>query len=104
MNHPRSKGGWSVLRKIAWLVLALLVLAPAASAQQVLNIYNWSDYIDPSVIADFEKEYGIRVIYNVFSNNEELHARLRAGATGRSEERRVGKESSLANMTPQAET
>src|SRR5690606_1897099 len=82
MNDPRSEGGWSVLRKIAWLVLALLVLAPAASAQQVLNIYNWSDYIDPSVIADFEKEYGIRVIYNVFSNNEELHARLRAGATG----------------------
>src|SRR5690606_2563685 len=82
MNHPRSKGGWSVLRKIAWLVLALLVLAPAASAQQVLNIYNWSDYIDPSVIADFEKEYGIRVIYNVFSNNEELHARLKAGASG----------------------
>ena len=59
-----------------------LAQAPAALAQQVVNIYNWADYLDEEVLRDFEREYGIRVIYNVFSNNEELHARLRAGATG----------------------
>ena len=35
-----------------------------------------------TVIAEFQREYGIRVIYNVFSNNEELHARPRGGASG----------------------
>lgn len=54
--------------------------APAAA--QTLNIYNWADYLDDAVIREFEREYGIRVIYNVYSNNEELHARLRGGASG----------------------
>lgn len=49
---------------------------------QVLNIYNWADYLDDTIIRDFQREHGIRVVYNVFSNNEELHARLRAGASG----------------------
>lgn len=72
------------MRLVATLVLiGLLVLAaPMASAQQVLNIYNWASYMDDEVLAQFEREYGIRVIYNVFSNNEELHARLKAGASG----------------------
>ena len=71
------------MRFAALLVLIglMVVAAPLASAQ-VVNIYNWADYLDDEVIAEFQREYGIRVIYNVFSNNEELHARLRAGASG----------------------
>jgi putrescine transport system substrate-binding protein len=50
--------------------------------QKVLNVYNWSDYIDPSVVPGFEKEYGIQVNYDVFDSNEVLETKLLAGHTG----------------------
>ncbi len=60
--------------------------APASGvqtdAEKVLNVYNWSDYIDESVINDFKKEYGIDVIYDVFDSNEVLETKLLAGTTG----------------------
>ena len=55
--------------------------APGAP-QKLLNVYNWSDYIDPSVVPDFEKEYGIKVNYDVFDSNEVLETKLLAGHTG----------------------
>jgi len=51
-------------------------------AEKVVNVYNWSDYIDPSVIADFTKEYGIKVNYDVFDSNEVLETKLLTGHTG----------------------
>jgi len=62
--------------------------APAAPAgpvlddEKVLNIYNWPDYITETMIADFEKEFGIKVNYDTFENNEALHAKLVAGNSG----------------------
>ena len=53
----------------------------ASVTEKVLNVYNWSDYIQPSVIADFEKEYGIRVNYDVFDSNEILETKLLTGHT-----------------------
>ncbi len=47
-----------------------------------LNIYNWSDYIAPNVVPDFEKEFGVRVTYDTFESGEEMVAKLQAGATG----------------------
>jgi putrescine transport system substrate-binding protein len=56
---------------------------PAAKpAGRVLNIYNWSDYIAEDTIKNFEKEYGIKVNYDNYDNNEILHAKLVAGKTG----------------------
>ena len=55
---------------------------PAAAAnEKVLNVYNWSDYIQPSVIKDFEKETGIHVNYDVFDSNEILETKLLTGHT-----------------------
>jgi putrescine transport system substrate-binding protein len=54
----------------------------AKDADQVLNVYNWSDYIDPTVIPQFEKETGIKVNYDVFDSNEVLETKLLAGHTG----------------------
>ncbi len=51
-------------------------------AEKVLNVYNWSDYIDPTVIDDFQKETGISVKYDVFDSNEVLETKLLAGRTG----------------------
>jgi putrescine transport system substrate-binding protein len=59
--------------------------APAAvvtDAEKVLNVYNWSDYIEASVVPEFEKETGIKVNYDVFDSNEVLETKLLAGRTG----------------------
>jgi putrescine transport system substrate-binding protein len=55
--------------------------APAAAEDKVLNVYNWSDYIAPSVIPAFEKETGIQVRYDVFDSNEVLETKLLTGHT-----------------------
>ena len=47
-----------------------------------LNIYNWSDYIGVETIANFEFETGVRVTYDTYESNEELAAKLLAGASG----------------------
>lgn len=56
--------------------------AEAAAEPTVLNIYNWSDYIDPAVIEEFTAETGIRVTYDVFDSNEMLETKLLAGRSG----------------------
>ncbi len=57
--------------------------APAASAEEkVLNVYNWPDYIAKDMVANFEKETGIKVNYQTFENNEALQAKLVVGNTG----------------------
>ena len=56
--------------------------APQMDAEKELNVYNWVDYIDPGVITDFEKAYGIKVRYDVFDSNEILETKLLAGKTG----------------------
>lgn len=61
------------------------LLAPQANAQQeekVLNFYNWSSYIADDTIANFEKETGIKVHYDLFDSSEVVHAKLVAGRTG----------------------
>lgn len=69
------------LKRGALAALACLALAsqPEAAEEKVLNIYNWSDYMGPTTIADFEKETGIKVNYDVFDSNEILEAKLLAG-------------------------
>src|ERR1700722_4351202 len=54
----------------------------ATDADKVVNVYNWSDYIDPTILPAFEKEYGIKVNYDVFDSNEVLETKLLAGHTG----------------------
>lgn len=62
--------------------LTLGAAAAPARAAGVLNIYNWSDYIAPTTVPDFEKEYGIKVRYDTFDSNETLFAKMVAGDTG----------------------
>ncbi len=74
-------------KRLAGVLAAVMVtlgVSAVASAdeEKVLNIYNWSDYIAPDTIANFEKETGIKVRYDNFDSNETLHAKLVAGKTG----------------------
>ena len=69
--------------KILLACLATASLAAAARTEEkVLNIFTWPDYIGPNTIADFEKEYGIRVNYDTYDSTEMAEARLLAGRTG----------------------
>jgi putrescine transport system substrate-binding protein len=63
-------------------VLALVLVATSKAEERIVNIYNWSDYIDPEVIADFTAETGIKVTYDTYDSNEMLETRLLAGHTG----------------------
>ncbi|HZF16189.1 MAG TPA: polyamine ABC transporter substrate-binding protein [Steroidobacteraceae bacterium] len=56
--------------------------APPPPEEKVLHIYNWSDYIAPDTVANFEKETGIKVTYDTFDSNEVLETKLLAGHTG----------------------
>jgi spermidine/putrescine transport system substrate-binding protein len=47
-----------------------------------LNIYNWSDYVDEDTISNFEKEFGLKINYDTYEDNEALLAKLQSGATG----------------------
>jgi len=65
--------------------LTVLVVACGPKEQELageLHVYNWSEYIDPQIYADFEEEFGVHVVEDTFANNEELLAKLQAGATG----------------------
>ena len=64
------------------LVGAGLTLAVSVQAAGTVHIYNWSDYIGESTLADFQKETGIKPVYDVFDSNETLEGKLLAGRTG----------------------
>jgi len=55
--------------------------APAPE-EKVVNVYNWSDYIGDTTVADFEKATGIKVVYAVYDSNEVLETKLLAGRSG----------------------
>lgn len=70
-------------RLVAFLLVAVFcAIAPATARERIVNIFNWSDYIDPGVLEDFTRETGVKVIYDTYDSNEMLEARLLAGATG----------------------
>jgi putrescine transport system substrate-binding protein len=58
------------------------VAGPAMDDEKVLNVYNWSDYIGPDTVKNFEAKYGIKVNYDVFDSNEVVETKLLAGNTG----------------------
>ena len=52
-----------------------------AAAEQALNIYNWDTYIDPAVLTDFEQEFGVKIRYDLFENNEAMLEAVQDGTT-----------------------
>jgi len=69
--------------RCVFLLIALLALATASSAEErTLNVYNWTDYIDPAAIKRFEQQFGVRVNYDVYDSLETLEAKLLTGHSG----------------------
>jgi len=85
-NCEQSEAIPMMLRCLLWvtplLVLLALAIVPASAQQRVLNIYNWTDYIDPNALERFQKETGITVRYDVFDSLETLEAKMLAGHSG----------------------
>jgi putrescine transport system substrate-binding protein len=65
-----------------WLLLGLLLATPALAGDKVVNVYNWTDYIDPAALQQFTAETGIEVRYDVFDSLETLEGKLLAGNSG----------------------
>lgn len=68
-----------------WLVAGstLLLMSTAQAAEdKVVNVFNWSDYIDDEILTEFEAETGIKVVYDVYDSNEILETKLLSGASG----------------------
>ncbi len=71
--------------RLATIIAALavaVVATPVAAQERVVNVYNWSDYIDPQVLEDFTKDTGIKVRYDTFDANETLETKLLTGKSG----------------------
>jgi putrescine transport system substrate-binding protein len=74
-----------MLRAIFSLLVLFALIGSAdaqTKAERTVNFYNWSDYIDPTVLEDFTKETGIKVKYDTFDSNDMLETKLLAGRTG----------------------
>jgi putrescine transport system substrate-binding protein len=67
---------------LAAFATAALAATSAFSQERVVHVYNWSDYIDESILTDFTKETGIKVVYDVFDSNELVETKLLAGGSG----------------------
>ena len=64
-------------------LIAATALASSSFAQdRTVNVYNWSDYVEPTVIDSFTKATGIKVKYDTFDSNDMLETKLLAGRTG----------------------
>lgn len=71
-------------RVMAVIFLISVLIATAGcgpSSKSVVNVYNWGDYIDESVIKEFEKKYKIKVNYDTFNTNEDMYIKLKAGGS-----------------------
>ena len=70
------------MRLLATFALLLGLAGPAAAQDRVVNMYNWSDYIDPKVLEQFTAETGIKVQYDVYDSLETLEGKMLAGHSG----------------------
>lgn len=74
------------MRKIVLFILIVFLFSVSLCScssnlpNEVLYVYNWGEYIDPTVNDLFEQEYGIKVIYDEYDNNESMYATLKNNA------------------------
>jgi len=81
LSAKMTKGnGMAKWRAAIVAAMAWASLAPVAAED--LHIYNWSDYVNPAVIEAFEKETGIKIVYDTFDQMDIVESKLLAGKTG----------------------
>ncbi|HKL42535.1 MAG TPA: spermidine/putrescine ABC transporter substrate-binding protein [Clostridia bacterium] len=71
-------------RKLVFVLLfsIILVLSGCSNDEKVvLNVFNWGDYIEPSVLESFTEETGIEVNYETYPSNEDMYLKIKSGGT-----------------------
>ena len=66
----------------AALALSIVTAAGQAAAEGELHVYNWGDYINPAVLDKFSEVHDVKVTLDTYGSNEEMLAKIQAGATG----------------------
>ncbi len=82
------------MKKILWSAFTILLICfglnltakkldgnVSANSKRTLIIYNWGDYIKPSLLTKFEKQTGYHVIYETFDSNEAMYTKIQQGGT-----------------------
>jgi len=69
----------SMLCLVVVMITVFFAACGGTSQSKTLYIFNWTYYTPDSVIQKFEKEYGVKVVYDTFASNEEMFAKLKAG-------------------------
>ena len=64
------------------LLLALLLPVGLHAQEKMLNVYNWTDYIDPAALDAFKKQFGVEIHYDVYDSLETLEGKMLAGHSG----------------------
>src|SRR6266581_8486959 len=67
------------MKRLFCLALCLLVTGPAFAGQQRLNLFIWSEYIDPQIVKQFEKEFGCKVTLDVYEDAESMLSKIQGG-------------------------
>ena len=74
--------------RICFIPALLLIAACSGDSrdrsaeQNIVNIYNWADYVAPDTLRTFEAEYGIKVNYDIYDSSEVVDVKLLAGNSG----------------------
>ncbi|MGD1019040.1 MAG: spermidine/putrescine ABC transporter substrate-binding protein [Verrucomicrobiia bacterium] len=76
--------GTDALKRLSAIILPLVLCAVSARAQKnKLNLFIWSEYVDPAVIQSFEKAYDCKVTVDLYADNESMVAKLQSGGASR---------------------
>jgi len=81
MKKGNLSNGRGAVRSLT-VALSLAIGISGAAAEGELHVYNWGDYINPEVLKKFGEEFDVDVSLDTYGSNEEMLAKIQAGATG----------------------
>lgn len=71
--------------KLVLILLSLLILSLVLTGckkdKPTIYVYNWGDYIDETILTDFEEETGIKVVYDTYATNEDMYVKIKSGGS-----------------------
>ncbi len=70
------------MKPLGMLLSSVFAVTASVAVAEDVHVYNWSDYIDESLLAKFEEETGYNLVYDVFDSNEVLETKMLAGGSG----------------------
>jgi spermidine/putrescine transport system substrate-binding protein len=82
MNAMKRIGRVFAMLTLGAMALSAFALTGCKNSGKTLYLYNWTYYTPDSVIQKFEKEYGVKVVYDDYASNEDMYAKLKAGGSG----------------------